>query len=148
MNFPNQFLSETTAGHPFYIQGKGWQPASSLKVGEALQLHNSVVVVIKTIDTSVRFEKVYNLTVANTHNYFVGDDGVLVHNAKCKVWYDKNGRKQIDIVFPTRKQAKDAAQKRGLWSNKPEKHKKGHRHFHDKNHGDKSKPNYHYSFPD
>ncbi|WP_353572695.1 Hint domain-containing protein [Candidatus Albibeggiatoa sp. nov. BB20] len=71
---------ETTAEHPFYIKGKGWQPASSLKVGEALQLHNGVVVVIKTIDTSVRFEKVYNLTVANTHNYFVGDDGALVHN--------------------------------------------------------------------
>jgi len=30
----------------------------------------------------VRLEKVYNLTVANTHNYFVGDDGVLVHNGK------------------------------------------------------------------
>uniref|UniRef100_UPI0033656A7E hypothetical protein n=1 Tax=Candidatus Albibeggiatoa sp. nov. BB20 TaxID=3162723 RepID=UPI0033656A7E len=37
-----------------------------------------------TIDTSVRFEKVYNLTVANTHNYFVGDDGMLVHNCLTK----------------------------------------------------------------
>jgi hypothetical protein len=38
-------------------------------------------VVVKEIDTSVRVGKVYNLTVANTHNYFVGGDGVLVHNA-------------------------------------------------------------------
>jgi len=73
---------ETTAGHPFYIQGKGWQAASTIKVGAALQLHNGTVVVVKTVDTSVRVERVYNLTVANTHNYFVGSDGVLVHNCK------------------------------------------------------------------
>jgi len=71
---------ETTKEHPFYIKGKGWNPANSLKVGQALQLHNGTTVVIKEIDTSVRLEKVYNLTVANTHNYFVGEDGVLVHN--------------------------------------------------------------------
>jgi RHS repeat-associated protein len=73
---------EATAEHPFYIKGKGWNPASSLKVGQALQLHNGTTVVVKEVDTSVRFEKVYNLTVANTHNYFVGRDGVLVHNCK------------------------------------------------------------------
>jgi hypothetical protein len=39
---------------------------SSLKVGQALQLHNGTTVVIKQIDTNVRLEKVYN--VANTHN--------------------------------------------------------------------------------
>jgi intein/homing endonuclease len=73
---------EATAEHPFYIKGKGWNPANSLKVGQALQLHNGTTVVIKEIDTSVRLEKVYNLTVAHTHNYFVGEDGVLVHNGK------------------------------------------------------------------
>jgi len=71
---------EATAEHPFYIQGKGWNPASSLKVGEALQLHNGTTVVIEAILTGVRPEKVYNLTVANAHTYFVGEDGVLVHN--------------------------------------------------------------------
>jgi len=63
---------EATAEHPFYIKGKGWNPANSLKVGQALQLHNGSTVVIKEIDTSVCIEKVYNLTVANTHNYFCG----------------------------------------------------------------------------
>ncbi|RKZ73061.1 MAG: hypothetical protein DRR19_31380, partial [Candidatus Parabeggiatoa sp. nov. 1] len=29
---------EATAEHPFYIKGKGWNPANSLKVGQALQL--------------------------------------------------------------------------------------------------------------
>jgi len=73
---------EATAEHPFYIKGKGWNPASSLKVGQVFVLHNGTTVVVEEVDTSVRTEKVYNLTVANTHNYYVGRDGVLVHNAK------------------------------------------------------------------
>ncbi len=73
---------ETTPEHSFYIKGKGWNPASSLKVGQILQLHNGTTVVVKEIDTSVQLGKVYNLTVANTHNYYVGQDGVLVHNCK------------------------------------------------------------------
>jgi RHS repeat-associated protein len=78
---------EATAEHPFYIKGKGWNPASSLKVGQVLVLHNGTTVVVEEIDTSVRTEKVYNLTVANTHNYYVGWDGVLVHNINCKTLY-------------------------------------------------------------
>ncbi|OQW86983.1 MAG: hypothetical protein BWK78_09460 [Thiotrichaceae bacterium IS1] len=72
---------EATAGHPFYVQGKGWNVAANLKVGEVLRLYNGVTVVIKAVDTSVRSETVYNLSVANFHNYFVGSDGVLVHNS-------------------------------------------------------------------
>jgi len=88
---------EATAEHPFYIKGKGWNPASSLKVGQALQLHNGTTVVITEIDTSVRLEKVYNLTVANTHNYFVGVDGVLVHNGKKKCSKKSQKERATDI---------------------------------------------------
>jgi hypothetical protein len=86
---------EATAEHPFYIKGKGWNPASSLKVGQALQLHNGTTVVVTEIDTSVRVEKVYNLTVANTHNYFVGEDGVLVHNCKIRKSLSKKVRSMV-----------------------------------------------------
>ncbi|HIE02850.1 MAG TPA: hypothetical protein EYP59_21640 [Thiotrichaceae bacterium] len=81
LTLENGELIEATDNHPFYIQGKGWNPASSLKVGQALQLHNGTLVVIEEVLTSVRPEKVYNLTVANAHTYFVGKDGVLGHNA-------------------------------------------------------------------
>jgi len=74
---------EATAGHPFYIQGKGWNVAATLKVGDALQLHNGITLVIKTVDTSTRFARVYNFSVAQNANYFVGMDGVLVHNNGC-----------------------------------------------------------------
>jgi len=74
---------ETTAGHPFYIQGKGWNVAANLKVGDALRLHNGITLVIKTVETSTRVGRVYNFAVAQNANYFVGEDGVLVHNGKC-----------------------------------------------------------------
>ncbi|RKZ75206.1 MAG: hypothetical protein DRR16_31495, partial [Candidatus Parabeggiatoa sp. nov. 3] len=72
---------EATAKHPFYIKGHGWNPANSLKVGQVLELHNGTTVVVEEVLSHVRREIVYNFTVANTHNYFVGEDGVLVHNA-------------------------------------------------------------------
>ncbi len=56
---------EATAEHPFYIKGKGWNPASTLKVGQVLVLHNGTTVVVEEVDTSVRRETVYNLTVAS-----------------------------------------------------------------------------------
>ncbi len=77
---------EATAEHPFYIKGKGWNPASSLSVGQVLELHDGTLVVVKEVLTRVRRDLVYNLTVANTHNYFVGEDGVLVHNATGLRW--------------------------------------------------------------
>jgi len=38
---------EATAEHPFYVKGKGWNPAGSLKVGEVLVLHNGTTVVVE-----------------------------------------------------------------------------------------------------
>ncbi len=73
---------EATAEHPFYIKGKGWNPAGSLKVGQVLVLHNGTTVVVEEVDSRVRQVRVFNFSVANAHNYFVGGDGVLVHNVR------------------------------------------------------------------
>ncbi len=105
---------ETTAEHPFYIKGKGWNPANSLKVGQALQLHNGTTVVVKEVDTSVRVERVYNLTVANTHNYFVGGDGVLVHNADKCIKLTTGGKRKIGNLTDLKDvKASDAIKQRG-----------------------------------
>lgn len=80
MTLENGESIEATEEHPFYVKGKGWNPASSLQIGQALVLHDGTTVVIREVDTSVRFETVYNLTVANAHTYFVGRNGALVHN--------------------------------------------------------------------
>ncbi len=71
---------EATSGHPFYVPGKGWNVAANLKVGDALRLHNGVTLVVKTVETGSRVARVYNFAVALNANYFVGEDGVLVHN--------------------------------------------------------------------
>ena len=141
-----------TEGHPFKT-AQGWRDAVLLKRGGKLLLKGSRdegdLRAATLVD--VRIEKknvqVFNLEVANAHTFFVGVDGALVHNGR-RSWVDKSGRTQVVIDFPSRKAAKDAASRAGLWCSKPEKHKRGGPHFHDKNHSDPSKPNIHYEFPE
>jgi hypothetical protein len=73
---------ETTAPHPFYVDGKGWTPADELKVGDKVKLASGKFVeideiVVEELDKPV---KVYNLEVEGLHTYFVSDLGLLVHN--------------------------------------------------------------------
>ncbi len=84
---------EATAEHPFYIKGKGWNPAGSLKVGQVLVLHNGTSVVVEEVDSRVQQVRVYNFSVANAHNYY-GGDGVLVHNV-----VTIGGRKPINSKY-------------------------------------------------
>jgi RHS repeat-associated protein len=71
---------EVTPEHPLYVEGKGWLRADNIKTGESLRLKDGHTTEVKEIGASVRAENVYNLTVANTHSYFVGAEGVLAHN--------------------------------------------------------------------
>ncbi len=36
--------------------------------------------VVEEVDSRVQLVRVFNFSIANAHNYFVGGDGVLVHN--------------------------------------------------------------------
>lgn len=80
---------EATSGHPLFVQQHGWRDADHLKVGDKLYLQDQGSVKIKAIEREERHETVYNLTVANTHTYYVGEDGVLVHNAGCSNFFAK-----------------------------------------------------------
>ena len=82
----------TTRGHPFWVCGRGWKMAKELEAG--MLLH--------TVDGPVRIERVapappakpwyqqdearpsaelsYNLVLEDYHNYFVGQQKVLVHD--------------------------------------------------------------------
>ena len=73
-----------------------WVKAGALKAGDQLSIHDGVdevsgdktlTVVSNTRDNTPT--RVYNLEIESrpgeiTHNYFVGEDGVLVHNANGK----------------------------------------------------------------
>lgn len=71
----------TTGDHPFYIPAlKRYLSADSIKQGmQLLALSGTLLTVqsVAAVDTTVT---VYNFEVEEQHNYFVGEQGVLVHN--------------------------------------------------------------------
>jgi hypothetical protein len=92
---------QTTATHPFYIEGKGWVKAADLLIGDDSLLAGEVSPldiyggarlqnvsyrqskqgVIVGITVEERPETVYNFEVNETHTYLVGESDVVVHNA-------------------------------------------------------------------
>ena len=80
----NGELIESTDGHPLFVEGQGWRDAKDLNKGDRLYLQDKGSVKITAIDVQHRFDRVFNLSVANAHTFFVGEEGVLVHNAKDK----------------------------------------------------------------
>ncbi|NUM42019.1 MAG: hypothetical protein HUU45_10375, partial [Leptospiraceae bacterium] len=64
----------------FYIKDRGFIETKDLKVGDELKTANSNPLFISAIATNAREETVYNFEVEGNHTYFVGEDGVLVHN--------------------------------------------------------------------
>jgi hypothetical protein len=93
---------QTTATHPFYIEGKGWVKAADLHIGDDSLLAGEVSPldiyggarlqnvsyrqskqgVIVGITVEERAETVYNFEVNETHTYLVGESDVVVHNAE------------------------------------------------------------------
>jgi len=69
---------EATLGHPFWVPGEGWQMAKELTVGGRIQAVNGPVRVDST--TKLADAEAYNLVVEETNNYFVGTEGLLVHD--------------------------------------------------------------------
>jgi intein/homing endonuclease len=72
----------TTQNHPFYVEGKGWTPASELEDGDVLHTKEGVTAVVQSIEVEQldKAVKVYNLEVEDGHTYYVTDKRVLVHN--------------------------------------------------------------------
>ena len=68
-----------TDEHPLWVQGKGWTEVSQITEQDVLVLrHGDARVLANTrVDEPV---EVYNFTVENTPNYFVGEHGLWAHN--------------------------------------------------------------------
>jgi hypothetical protein len=81
INLSNGQKITTTDGHPFKTT-EGWRDAVLLKKGGKLLLKGDAEQALEITDISQSTEKVttYNLEVANAHTFFVGEQGVLVHN--------------------------------------------------------------------
>ena len=74
----------TTSGHPFYINNV-WVAASKLKSCDLLFSHNKALLTLEKISILDTLVKVYNFTVKDEHNYYVGNNKILVHNT-CDPW--------------------------------------------------------------
>lgn len=75
-----------TRSHPFWVRHEGesqgqWLPAVKLHPGDLLQTANGNWSRILSALPLSQEQTVYNFTVDQDHDYFVGDGGFLVHNA-------------------------------------------------------------------
>ena len=74
-----------TQGHPFHT-AEGWRDAILLKKGGKLLLKgegdSEKTIEIAHVTLRTEIQTTYNLEVANAHTFFVGEDGVLVHNSR------------------------------------------------------------------
>jgi len=84
---------EATAEHPFFVPDRGWINTEDLRSGDALFRgeEEEPTIVTSVVRQPGNFP-VYNFEVDGLHNYFVTDQGILVHNFK--------GRRQFNHWFP------------------------------------------------
>ena len=104
-----------TPEHPFYVNGN-WIKAEKLRKGDRFtlldqksllasktrHLARSEEMLVDSIAVQDTLVTVYNFNVARYHNYYVGNTGILVHNANCNPDIKtrrKNGNKQFEAYF-------------------------------------------------
>lgn len=69
----------STREHPFYVNNR-WKKAKDLTAADSLQTYSGCKKAIQRIGYKDTLVNVYNFSVAEVHNYYVGK-GYLVHNA-------------------------------------------------------------------
>lgn len=77
----------STYDHPYYVKDKGFVSAEQLWIGAELVDNNRNVLLVEQIYREVIDNdtvNVYNFLVKDLHTYFVGELGILVHNANYK----------------------------------------------------------------
>ena len=105
-----------TPTHPFYVDKLGWTLARSLRAGDILVLSNGELVTVEWVQHEILESpiKVYNFEVEEFHTYFVGENGIFVHNGcgdnqSVYALYDENTN-QIEYVGRTNDLEKRKAQ--------------------------------------
>ncbi|MFI5714184.1 polymorphic toxin-type HINT domain-containing protein [Kribbella sp. NPDC051620] len=79
----------STRDHPFFVRrGQSWVEAGDLEQGdELISSLGKASIIVTSVRPSQAVARVSNLTVSNTHSYYVlaGHVPVLVHNNDCLV---------------------------------------------------------------
>ena len=82
---------ESTDNHPYYVDGIGWTEAQDLEVGDSVVTLAGHLLPITNISIDSTPTKVYNFSVNGNANYYVSEDGILVHNCPKGVIYEVPG---------------------------------------------------------
>lgn len=69
-----------TPEHPFWVDGHGWKAVKDLQVGDLLLTHDGKRLPVTDVAFSGYTSDVYNLEVEGFNTYFVGHEGIWVHN--------------------------------------------------------------------
>ena len=91
LELSNGTTIEVTPEHRFFSNGE-WIPIEELNVNDTLQLKDNSIVVIENKIIFPTFVEVYNLEIEDNENYYVTEEGVLVHNG----YADANELKKIE----------------------------------------------------
>lgn len=75
----NDRMIQVTPEHRFFCSGE-WIPIEDIQIGNTLQDKNGDLLVIENKVIMTTFVEVFNLEVENNENYYVTEDGILVHN--------------------------------------------------------------------
>ena len=94
LELSNGTTLEVTPEHRFFCNGE-WTPIEELNVNDTLQLKDNSIVVIENKIIFPTFVEVYNLEIEDNENYYVTEEGVLVHNG-CKPRKPSDSNKNID----------------------------------------------------
>ena len=79
LELSNGTTLEVTPEHRFFSNSE-WTPIEELNVNDTLQLKDNSIVVIDNKIIFPTFVEVYNLEIEDNENYYVTEEGVLVHN--------------------------------------------------------------------
>ncbi len=71
-----------TSLHPFYsLDRQTYIPAGKLKIGERVKTRKGTITKLIEKEKRSGTEPVYNLEIYRDHNFYVGEQGLLVHNS-------------------------------------------------------------------
>ncbi|WP_329467214.1 PA14 domain-containing protein [Streptomyces sp. NBC_01431] len=92
-----------TAGHPIWIEGRGWVDAGDVRAGDVVRgVPGSAALKVTSVHDrgDVADATVYNLSVSSIHTYYVqaGPNRLLVHNAACRSGLDFTRAGKRDVV--------------------------------------------------
>jgi len=79
----NGMVIATSSNHKHFVYGNGWKEAKEISNKDMLVTRGGKNVEISLVELEMLSHEiyVYNMEVVTNHNYFIGDLGILTHNA-------------------------------------------------------------------